>query len=101
MKRAAGYILLFIIATQTIGIITGCTQRAQPKAWLSVEKKPMRVIYVDYHKDITPQTAQNMIDQVSKIPFHDTKIEPMTGIIVDYDDDVHRSNRIQIEAGVN
>ena len=101
MKRAARYTLLFVVAIQTVGIIAGCTQHAQPKAWLSVEKKPMRVIYVDYHKDISPETTQMVIDRLTKIPFRETDMDPMTGIVVDYDADTHHSSQVHIKTEVD
>ena len=85
------YFTAFVFFIMLFPLVIGCSARHQPKAWLSVEKKPLRVIYIDYHKDITPATTQMVMREASRFKFHDTDMNPTPSVVIDYDADVHGS----------
>jgi hypothetical protein len=76
---------------------SGCAKH-QPKAWVSVEKPPIRVIYLDYDKDISANTVHCLVEQVKDTKFHGTPFNPSTEIKVstDYDETYEYNHSIQI-----
>jgi hypothetical protein len=79
-------------------VLSGCT-RHQPKAFVSVEKSPMRVIYVDYERDISPSDVHEIVNLVSKTKFNkscfnsDTVIDIRASYKLDYKDTVSRTHQ--------
>ena len=77
-------------------LLTACN-RHQPKAWVSVEKAPMRVIYVDYYKDINESTVKYLARCLRDVKFNNYKFNEVTGINVktcyklDYKDEVTKT----------
>ena len=100
MKRYLRYGSMLILSIMLLGIIIGCSNRLQPKAWLSVEKAPMRVIIVDNEKDITPATINMVIRQVHHTSFKDYKFNPYTGVSVTTDHSAlkedHASRKLEV-----
>ena len=66
-------------------LITGCSTLPQHKAWVSVEKAPMRVILVDNEKDIDPQDVCVIVDKLKDIKYEDYQFNDSTSISVNYD----------------
>jgi len=101
MKRYLRYGSILILSIMLIGIIVGCSQRLQPKAWLSVEKAPMRVIIVDNEKDITPATINMVIRQVHQTGYKDYQFNPTTGVSISTDHSVMREDHTSSKLEVN
>ena len=82
-------------------VLIGCAQKIQPKAWLSVEKSPMRVIIVDSEKDITPETIHMVVDHVMNVDYKDYQFNDNTGISVhsNVNDQRHSSSTTILDAG--
>ena len=80
----AGVVLTFTIAP----IFTGCLNHYQPKAYLEVTKPPLRVIYLDYHSDISPTDANDIINNVKGVRYHSYKFNNKNDINVKYDADL-------------
>lgn len=101
MKRLANRVLIFIVVLHTMSFIVGCSPKAQPKGWVSVEKPPMRVIVLDNEEDITPETIEMIIRYVGKQPYRDYRFNETTQIGVGFDVDVdhHTSDNKQIKIG--
>ena len=100
MKRMISIcILVFLFLV----FIIGCSQKIQPKAWLSVEKSPMRVIIFDSEKDVDPKVVKMVIDSLVDIPYNDYVFNDETRIGVDtkvdykkdFVDTINRSIRIK------
>jgi hypothetical protein len=92
-KRIVKLVLFLVIFLQLLGLagaLSGCSMLHphQPKSLVIVEKPPLRTIYVDFEKDITPGTVYNMMDKSTAIPYHSYKFNQETKIIIDYDADV-------------
>lgn len=91
---------IVVLSFMAIVAIIGCSQSIQPKAWLSVEKAPMRVIVVDNEKDIEPEVIHMIIDHLENIKYENYHFNTETGIginhVVDYDRDDHTSSSITV-----
>ena len=97
LKYGAISILVFM---GVLGVI-GCSQSIQPKAWLSVEKAPMRVILVDNERDISPQTVHMVIDHLNHIKYENYQFNSNTGVTVSssVDDNRHSSSSTVLDLG--
>ena len=73
---------LLILGLGIIGL-TGCA--SQPKAYLSVEKSPMKVTYIDYNRDINPKTVAMIVQQVKNTHNSNQKLNEKNEIIISYD----------------
>ena len=85
MKRAAKYILLLVLAIQATWLIIGCSARHRPKAYVCVEKSPLKVTYIDFHKDITPETVQGLVNSAKTFPYKKMNNNKENIVIIDYD----------------
>ena len=67
-----------------IPLLVGCGQANKEIAgsWVSVEKPPLRVIYVNEKKSVSPEMVQHLIRQVKTIPYKDYKFNDNIGISV-------------------
>jgi len=78
--------LIFTVSLHTGVFLIGCSSKIpQPKAWVSVEKPPVRVIYIDYEKDITADTVHKLTDQVSRVRYEDYKFNDNAIVGISYD----------------
>ncbi len=101
MKRYLHYGSMFILSVMLLGIIVGCSDKLQPKAWLSVEKAPMRVIIVDNEKDITPATINMVIRQVHQTSYKDYQFNPTTAVSVTADYSAEKQDHSSSKLEVN
>jgi hypothetical protein len=90
--------IVILVTMGTVGMI-GCAQKIQPKAWLSVEKAPMRVIIVDNEKDINPETVHMIVDHLMSVDYKDYKFNDKTniGVTTSVDDQRHSSSSNKVE----
>jgi hypothetical protein len=51
--------------------ILGCSDKPEIAGWVSIEKPPIKVVYVVRDKMITPETVRALIGQVSLLPYED------------------------------
>ncbi len=74
--------------------ILGCSSRPhyQPKAWVSVTKPPIRIIYMDYEKDITAETVHRLTQQVKDVKYEDYKFNENANISIGFDAEAHSSH---------
>ena len=82
-------------------MLVACGTKPQPKAWVSMEKPPMRVIIIDNERDIDPGTIDMMFKHMAKIPYRKTEFNDDTTIGIHYDTDIHKheSNIQEIKVG--
>ncbi len=99
-RRYLRYGSIVILVYFVIVILVGCSHKIQPKAWMSVEKAPMRVIIVDNEKDIDSATIHMVIDHLRSVPYKDYQFNSETGIginhNVDYSRQDHTSSSIAV-----
>ncbi len=95
MKKTALNIALGVLFIN-IGavILTGCTSRPgyQPKSWVSVTKPPIRVIYMDYEKDIDANTVHRLTEQVKTVPYRDYMFNENANINIGFNAAAHSSH---------
>ena len=82
-------------------VLIGCSKAHQPKAWVSVEKPPMRVIYIDYEKDISAATVYNLSNSIRGLPYEDYKFNDSMNVNISYDATASTStaNSLSVDAG--
>ena len=85
MKRLTRYVLIFIVALHTVALLTGCSYRHKPKAYLCIEKPPIKVTYIDFHRDITPQTVDMVMSKTYLFPYQKMKMNNENTVTVSYD----------------
>ena len=98
-RKIIRYFSYFIYTLILLPLVIGCSQRPQPKAWVSVEKPPMRVIFVDNEHDIHSDTVHRLVNQIKGIKFEDIDFnsETMIGIQYDADWNAHQSSSNSVE----
>ena len=87
MKRWYAQFLLLALAGLNflaIALLQGCAGKHQLKSYVSVEKAPMKVVYIDYSQDIDPDDVDRYIRAVSLVPFHDYQINDTSTVDVRY-----------------
>ena len=78
--------LYLLMLTVTIGLmIGGCLGLYQPKAYVEVTRPPMRVIYLDYHNDISTKDVNQIMKNMDNIEYHPYRFNDKYGITIDYD----------------
>ena len=70
--------ILAILALQ------GCASDHQLKSYVSVEKPPMKMTYIDYSQDISPDDVDRYIRAVSLVPYHNVKLNENSNIDIKY-----------------
>ena len=87
-KNRTTLTMAMAVLTLNVGVVLlmGCSRPTyKPKAWVSVEKPPMRVIYMDFEKDITPAMVHQLTYQVSQVPYRNYKFNDTASINVGFD----------------
>ena len=84
MKKATKVTLLFVVFFNIMGLMIGCTRHSQPKAYVCVEKPPVKITYIDFHKDITPTTVDMMIRHARFFPYKEMQLNSSNQVIIDY-----------------
>ena len=77
--RFFGTSIIFLMILQS-----GCSYRMKPKAYVCVEKPPIKVTYLDYHKDITPETVGMVIDKTRSFKYQEEPLNERNEISVIY-----------------
>ena len=95
MKRAARVILIFILIFWIAVIIVGCSTKPQPKAYVCIEKSPLKITYIDYHKEITPETVTSMVNQAKSFKYQREHMNHKNEILIDYNS--HVSSKVSDE----
>jgi len=69
-------------------LVSGCSYKHEPKAYVCIEKPPIKTTYIDFEKDITPETVRMMINETSNFKYQDTSLNDKNEIIIDYNGNV-------------
>ena len=103
MRRVLELIIIFLIVIIFVYAITGCSQVSKKKSWVSIEKAPMRVIYVDDEMDTV--FINGLVDYVGKQEYKDYYFNESTVVSananrsdVESDTDVH-SRSVVVDRG--
>ena len=83
-------ILIFI----GICIVVGCTQAIQPKAWVSIEKPPIKIVIVDNEKDITPETIDMLLQHTRRFQYQNYKFNENTNVGFTHNVDYNRVDNV-------
>ena len=84
-KQYIKTVLFFVIAVNTAGVIIGCSHKPQAKGYVCVEKSPIKITYIDYHKEITPNTVRDIVNQAHEFPYKNQKMNENNNVIISYD----------------
>ncbi len=76
------YLTLSVLAVSLL-LLFGCAQ-PQPKGYVSIEKSPIKITYIDYHNDITPYTVQVLVNQVKNVPYKSHDLNEKNEVIIGY-----------------
>ena len=60
-------------------IVAGCSTKKE-KAWLSIEKSPMRIIYVTKPDEINTTLVDHLVKTISKVPYRKEGFNENTNI---------------------
>ena len=82
MKTYAKAVLLFILILYGLA---GCSYTPHPKGYVCVSKPPIKITYIDYHKDINACVVNAMIDRAVSVPFQNVKLNERNEVAVSYD----------------
>ena len=78
--------MIFIAAFNLLALasLQGCAGKHEPKSYVSVEKAPMKVVYIDYSRDIKATDVDRYIRAVSNVPYQDIKLNENSVVDVRY-----------------
>ena len=93
-KKLIRYFSYFIFSLILLPLVIGCSTKPQPKAWLSIEKAPMRVIFVDNERDIKSETVHRLVNQMKDMKFDKVEFNQDTFIGMDHDIDYSISDNV-------
>jgi len=92
MKIYIKIVLLFIIS---LCILIGCGYKPHPKAYMCISKPPMKITYIDYHRDINACVVNAMISKVADIPYKNIKLNESNTVSINYDvEGTHKSETL-------
>ena len=72
-------------------LLNGCSYVPHPKGYVCVEKPPIKVTYIDYHKDITAKTVHDMMNDTKAFKWQPSTVNEKNEVIVDYNAAGHHS----------
>ena len=75
--------LTTLIGLTTLALmLSGCTKNYPParKAWFSVEKPPMKIVYLDAENGLKPEIMTFMVKVAAEQPYHDNTLTSNTDI---------------------
>ena len=84
MKKYARLVLVFIVVLHTATFLGGCSGKDYPparKAWFSVEKAPMKIIYIDAAEKMDLATMRYMMEAARRQPYHNYTFHDSTNIV--------------------
>lgn len=93
-RSMAGFTLVLAI----IPSLTGCIRTYHPKAYVEITKPPIRVVYFDYHKDISSVDINAIMDNMNKTKYHSYKFNDTNKIDVNYNADLTTDHKKTLSA---
>ena len=76
-------VLGFIVVLHTLALFTGCTGTEPDRlAWISVEKSPIKVIYIDKQGQLDPLITSKVFHIVGQTRFQDVPINSDTSVTI-------------------
>jgi hypothetical protein len=82
-KRVTRLVIGFIVVTHSLAFLTGCSDKQPARvAWLSVEKPPIKVIYIDEQGNLDPVITSKVFHIVNHTRFQSVPINNSTGVSV-------------------
>jgi len=71
-RKLTKSVLVFIVSIQAIALLSACSQRVEPEkptAWLSIEKPPLKIVYITKVENITDNTANMFLNHAKRFPY--------------------------------
>ena len=72
------YLTLFSVL-----VLLGCAEKETKASWVSIEKPPIRVIYVSKVENIPPEVVNEMVQSIKDIPYANYPFNPSVKIGLD------------------
>ena len=80
MNKYAKWVLTFIVVTHTVAFLSGYSDKNPARAeWLSVEKPPLRIIYVSQNP-MGEAFVHHLVQHVENQPYRNYKFNEKTAI---------------------
>ncbi len=85
-EKLAALVLLFVFVLNmgAVLLLSGCSYRHKPRGYVCIEKPPIKTTYVDFDKDITPETVRMMMNETHRFTYRDMKLNERNEITVNY-----------------
>ena len=86
MKNGAITLLIVIVGVSVVALLLlqGCAQKHEVKSYVSVEKPPIKLTYIDYSRDVTPNDVDKYIHSISKVPYKNIKLNENNIVDIHY-----------------
>ena len=86
-----------MFALGTIPALTGCLGLYQPKSYVEVTKPPFRVIYIDYHRDVSPDDVDRIMNNMKNVKYHPYRFNDSNDIDIRYNASLKTAHSKSIE----
>jgi hypothetical protein len=63
-----------------IPLLVGCSDKPEVASWVSIEKPPIKIVYVDRDRTITPETVRQLVGQARLFPYEDYQFNTAANI---------------------
>ena len=84
MRKLSRAVLVFIVILHSMALLTGCTDKQPARvAWVSIEKPPIRLIYVNRQDLVSDETVHHLLQHIERQPFKNYKFNETTAIRVE------------------
>ena len=91
MRKLSRAVLVFIVILHSMALLTGCTDKQPARvAWVSIEKPPIRLIYVNRQDLVSDETVHHLLQHIERQPFKNYKFN--AGIKIKLDANAHQSD---------
>ena len=81
IKFVLTFIILVLVVSIIAAILGGCSDKNPARvAWLSVEKPPIKVIYIDEQGSLDPVITAKVFNIVGNTPYRNIQINESTSV---------------------
>jgi hypothetical protein len=81
-------------------LVTGCAQKPEQEGgWISVEKPPIRVVYINKHQSVSPEMVHALVKQVGGFKYENYRFND--GVSISFDAHAHQSSDISNSSNVD
>jgi len=92
------FVLWLIVTLYTLAFLTACSDKQPARvAWISIEKSPIKVVYIDKQGKLDPVITSKMFHIVQNTPTRNIKINENTTVTVNAN--LHQSD-VELDSDV-